>query len=230
MGYRNKADCLAEAERLGLNVDGMSWAELQKTVKQALLKEELGVEDKEPTPKKQQNKKKLTPMEAAELKAQLARGTKFTLIPELAPDASRAIHYDEELGDDVLVEEKFYDIRNLESEVGDRNIASGTYVLKGKTGRKVVAESALPKENPGWEFTVGEDLVPVVTWGNKRGYRWIYVKKLLMDSGYYHQFKDKFKQPYIWYAAGILVCDIGLTDSIFREIMEIEHAKRMRGF
>ena len=94
----------------------------------------------------------------------------------------------------------------------------------------MVAESALPKENPGWEFTVGEDLVPVVTWGNKRGYRWIYVKKLLMDSGYYHQFKDKFKQPYIWYAAGILVCDIGLTDSIFREIMEIEHAKRMRGF
>lgn len=232
MGYRNKEDCLAEAVRLGIEgADEMSWPELQKAVKQELLREKLGEENSRNTKKPAAKKKQvLTPMEAAELKVKLAEGTKFTLIPELAPDATRAIHYDEELGDDMIVEEKFYDIRNLDNEVGERNIASGTYTIKGKTGRKVVAESALPKENPGWEFTVGKDLVPVVTWGNKRGYRWVYVKRLLMDSGYYHRFKDRFRQPYIWYAAGILVCDISLTDSVFQEIMELEKTKRMRGF
>jgi hypothetical protein len=51
-----------------------------------------------------------------------------------------------------------------------------------------------------------------------------------MDSGYYHRFKDRFRQPYIWYAAGILACDIGLTESVFQEIMELEKTKRMRGF
>lgn len=233
MGYRNKDECLKEAARLGIEgAESMSWAQLQKEVKQALLLESIDQDDQKPKKirSKKQNRTKLTPMQAAEMKANMAKGTKFTLIPELAPDATRAIHYDEELGDDLIVEEKYYDIRNLDNEVGDNNIASGTYAIKGKTGRKVVAESALPKENPGWEFTVGQDLVPVVTWGNKRGYRWIYVKKLLMDSGYYHQFKNRFKQPYIWYAAGILVCDIGLTESVFREIMDLEKTKRMRGF
>lgn len=233
MGYRNKEDCLAEAMRLGIeDAESLTWPQLQKAVKNALIKEEIdgGPSMKKKSIPKMRNDRKLTPMEAAELKVEMARGTKFTLIPELAPNATRAIHYDEELGDDLIVEEKYYDIRNLDQEIGDRDRASGTYIIKGKTGRKVVAESALPKENPGWEFTVGEDLVPVVTWGNKRGYRWIYVKKLLMDSGYYHQFKNRFKQPYIWYAAGILVCDIGLTNSVFREIMELEQTKRMRGF
>ena len=36
MGYRNKEDCLREAERLGLDVAGMSWAQLQKAVSDAL--------------------------------------------------------------------------------------------------------------------------------------------------------------------------------------------------
>ena len=33
MAYRNKEDCLKEAERLGLDVSGMSWSELQKAGK-----------------------------------------------------------------------------------------------------------------------------------------------------------------------------------------------------
>lgn len=244
MGYRNKEECLKQAERLGLDITGMSWQELQQAVKLALLKEALGVdvaeiskdvdageedeELQEPENGKPDFEKRLK-LVANEMVQEL-KGQKITLAPELYPDYTRAIHYDEEIGDDIQVEEKYYDIRNLEQALGGGNMASGTYILKGRTGRKVVAESALPKENPGLDFTFGKDYVNRVSFNGKTGYRWTYVKKLLLDSGYYHQFKDRFRQPYIWYAAGVLVVDIGLTHAVFREIEDIERTKKERGW
>lgn len=237
MGYRNKEECLKEADRLGIDIAGMTWQQLQKAVRIALTREELGDLGKptevakmvEKAEEKAEAEKPALVKKADEMVKEL-RGQTLHLIPELAPSVTRAIHYDEELGDDLLVEEKYYDIRNVDNELGGNGVASGTYILKGKTGRKVVAESALPKENPGREFTFGKDYVDVVTWNNTRGYRWKHVRKLLEDSGYYHQFKDRFRQPYVWYAAGIICCDIGLTNSVFKEIEELERAKRERGW
>lgn len=233
MGYRNKEECLKEAARLGIDPDGMSWQELQKAVRIALTREEIGDVGK-PTKlaefvEKAEGDKSPLVKRANELVREL-KGQTLHIIPEIAPSVTRAIHYDEELGDDVQVEEKYYDIRNVDKELGGNGIASGTYILKGKTGRKVIAESALPKENPGREFTFGKDYVDVVTWNGMRGYRWKHVRRLLEDSGYYHQFKGRFKQPYVWYAAGIICCDIGLTNSVFREIEELERTKRERGW
>ena len=232
MGYRNKEECLAIADKLGIDIAGMTWPQLQKAVAAALAKQEIDetmakvemVVDAKKEPANNSINEK-----AKKLYAEL-KGQKLTLAPELSPDASRAIHYDEELGDDLIVEEKYFDIRNLDPVVGQRNMSTGTYVLKGKTGRKVVAESALPKENPGLSFTFGVDLAPVVEWNNTRGYRWRDIKALLEASGYYHEYKNQFKQPYVWYAAGILVVDIGLTEHVFREIEETERMRKERGY
>ena len=230
MGYRNKEECLIQAERLGLDITGMSWAQLQKAVKEALIKEQLGIVDepKKETPaeKPKVNKNKRNSSKTKFFFDQLV-GQKIMTSPELAPDAARAIHYEEELGDDLIVDEKYYDIRNLDPVIGERSMATGTYIIKGKSGRKVIAESALPKENPGESYTFGKDWVHVLEVNGKRGYRWTEVKYLLKQSGYYHKYKNEFRQPYVWYANGIIAVDIDLTNHVFNEIMEEERKKRL---
>lgn len=235
MGYRNKEECLIQAERLGIDIAGMTWPQLQKAVKEALLKEQLGL------PVKKESLEENKPVEEPKAKIQKPKknksktkfyfdqlvGQKIMTSPELAPDVNRAIHYEEELGDDLIVDEKYYDIRNLDPVIGERSMATGTYVIKGKTGRKVIAESALPKENPGESFTFGKDWVHVLEVNGKRGYRWTEVKYLLQKSGYYHKYKNEFKQPYVWYARGIIAVDIDLTNHVFNQIMEEERKKRL---
>ena len=247
MAYRKKEDWLNEAARLGIDVDGLSWPQLQKTVSQALKREELGIStdtdgdkpvfdiaEQRPKPKKKR-KRMMTMAELDEQRLRQFTGQEIMIAPEIYPSTKRAIHYKEDIGPEILVDEKHYDIRGLEFNTG-RDVDSGTYVIKGKTGERVVATSAIPKEEPGLKINPGKDYVPRVTYMGREGYLWTHhsypnIRELLEQSGYYEEYKHLFKdEPNIWYSAGLLVCEPSVVHNVFREIEEKERLKMERGY
>lgn len=280
MAYRKKEDWLAEADRLGIDTSDMDWPTLQKTVSQALKREEYGMLDqgglaeklvKEaedlqlkkviepgvdidgdrptqtfadiaqplPTAPKAKTggiigklKKALSPEEK---RLKQFAGQEIKLAPEIYPNAQRAIHYREDLGEEILVDEKHYDIRGLEFNTGT-NVDSGTYVIRGKSGERTVATSAIPKEQPGLYFRPDMDYAIVVNFMGRSGYLWTHqrlpnIKALLQESGYYEEYKSVFKdEPNIWYSAGLLCCNVSVVHQVFKEIEEKERVKRERGY
>jgi len=237
MAYRTKEDCLREAKRLGLDVDGMSWPELQGAVAKAAELERLGAKSVE-GPKMAENKKPKTPLEEAKEALRPYIGKTVMISPELAATTKRLAKYEEEIGDELEIEEKSYEVGRTNFNAG-KDLVTGTFFVKGKTGRKTKAICSLPKENSGMIFRPGVDLVPVVTWQGKAGYLWTHgrlpnVKSLLFQSGYYEKYKDLFsatKHPEnIWYAAGKqLVVNPNVVHSVFAEIEREEQRKRDRG-
>lgn len=248
MAYRNKDDCLAEAARLGMDVEGMSWPELQKAVSNALKAEELGLAGSKPVNNNRPvaETRRVDPRlirEAEEYRRlQPYLGKTIMMSPELAPERYRLLKYDEVLGNDFEVEERKFDM-NMDTdtvfdvaggEVSYDNVidqfhdyTTGTYRLKKRGDRKVTAMSSVPKENSGMFFRPGIDYATVVTWKGRVGYLWKHwtypnVRALLMESGYYQEYKKLFKdEPNVWYAAGKqLVCDIGLVHQVLHEIEE----------
>lgn len=247
MAFLSKAESLKLAAELGIeNAEELPWKELQAEIAARQKNEEpkadvevydIPVEEiGDPTESKtgaKLNKPKPT------LTGQYY-GKDVFISPELPPEQYRLMKYEEELGYDMdVVERKFdmdpntdqvYDIAGGEINYNNKvdsyhDYTTGTYMLKNRSNRKVVAMSSVPKENYGSGMTIGKDYVPVVTWGGRTGYLWTHptypnVKALLQESGYYHEYKDLFtREPNIWYAAGkTLACDIGLVNSIFREI------------
>lgn len=260
MAYRNKEACLAEAKRLGIDASEMSWPDLQKAVSQALKREELGVLDREntvskvATPVMEAVKPKLTKAQrqamAEQKMLQPYLGKTILLSPELSPERYRLLKYDEVLGDEIEVEERrfdmdendrVYDVSGGEVDYGNvidqyHDYTTGTYRLKKRGDRKVVAMSSVPKENAGMIFRPGIDYATLVTWKGRVGYLWKHwrypnVRQLLIDSGYYQEYKDRFKdEPNVWYAAGkMLVCDPHLVHQVLHEIEQkakIRNAER----
>ena len=58
MAYRNREMTEAEAKRLGIDISGMSWPEMQKAVKEGLLREQVG--EPKPKPVKESKPKKMS--------------------------------------------------------------------------------------------------------------------------------------------------------------------------
>ena len=251
--YRNKEACLKEAERLGIEgAESMSWPQLQKAVSDALKLEELGV-DNQAAPvhqkthvqanSRKQKPKALSPEQAA---AMPYMDKTVVISPELAPERYRLVKYDEELGPDYDVVERKFDMNretdevfDISGELGDRNrvdqyhdYLTGTYRLKKRSDRKVTGLASVPKENSGM-YERWQDPVTVVTWKGRAGYLWKHmflpnVRDLLMQSGYYNEYKHLFKdEPNVWYAAGKqLVCDPHLVHQVLKEIEEKEQRKK----
>lgn len=224
MAYRNKEATIAEAERLGIDVSNMSWPEMQKVVKEALERERLGMADMgKPHPvakaveEKKRNVKKRNPFDASNY-----RFEKTQLAPELFPDANRIIRYEEELGDELDIEEKTFmgmegkDIINYSMH---RDYATGTFKVKGKTGRRVKGEASIPKENAGRSFDANRDWFEVVEFQGRRGYRYSQFKSALMKTGYFEDYrKDLCKEPNVFYLTGILCVSIPYAHHIMEEI------------
>lgn len=246
--YRGKEACLAEAERLGIpDADRLSWPELQRAVSKALKLEEMGVSevqgDDEPEMVKQ---RRMTPDQQMMLPY---IGKTIVISPEMKPERYRLLKYDEVIGNDYEVVERKFDIDDktgvydVSGDLGSRNTIdqyhdylTGTYRLKKRNDNKVVAMSSVPKENSGMIFRPGIDLVTVVTWQGRSGYLWKHmwlpnVRALLMECGYYNEYKDLFvDEPNVWYAAGKqLVCDPHLVHRVFHEIEQKEKLKREKG-
>lgn len=247
MAYRNKEDCLKEAERLGIDAGSMSWPELQKEVSNALKLEELRhsapIEPKASLPKEPKKDRK---KDSDGNRIRDYYGKTILISPELSPERYRRVKYDEVLGPDYDVTERHFDI-NSEGRVFDtaggsaehnnkvdqyHDYTTGTYRLKEHKDRKVTAMASAPKENSGMIFRPGIDYAVVVNWEGRSGYLWQHmtlpnIKALLIESGYYNEYKHLFKDNNMWYAAGKqLVCDPHLVHRVFREIEEKEAKKR----
>lgn len=162
------------------------------------------------------------------------RGKEVMICPEMASTANQLFGYEEELDDELIVEEVRHDI-DAAYRAG-RDIVTGTYTVKERTGRKVIAHTALPKQGCGIYFRPDRDRVPVVVSKGRKGYLWTHhrlpnIKQLLIESGYYEDYRNRFKdEPYIWHASGkLLCCDIQLAESVLRDIERREaEARAMR--
>lgn len=248
--YRNKDACIQEAERLGINVSGMSWPQLQKVVSEALRLEELGVSPKSvldnipeditnmsiPNSKFFNNEKPEDP---------LAPYMDKTIImsPELAPERYRLVKYDEILGNEIEVEERSFDIDRNTDQVYDmsggevnhdtkideyHDYTTGTYRIKARKDRVVTGMASVPKENPMLSFRPGIDMATVVSFNGKHGYLWKHwrypnVSALLRQAGdeYYEKYRKVFKdQPNVFYLCGHLVCNPYLVHRVLKEIEE----------
>lgn len=254
MGYRNKDECLAEAKRLGIDVDGLSWPELQAAVSKALKLESLGLSD---------NKAVQPVIEQAQMSPEQIQarrefdamrpyvGKTILLSPELSSERYRLIKYDEVLGNEIEVEERSFDIDPNTDMVFDKSggkidygnvvdqyhdYTTGTYRIKNRSERKVVAMSSVPKENAGMIFRPGIDYATVVTWNGRSGYLWKHwrypnVQALLKAAGdkYYQKYRGRFKdEPNVWYAAGkMLVCDPYLVHQTLKDIEDDVRKDRM---
>lgn len=222
MAYRNKQETIKEAERLGIDVSGMDWPTMQKTVKTALQREELGFASAgDKAPKATVDK----------LKPYLDKTIRIA--PEMHPDANRIIRYQEKLGDDLDIEEKHFQAGGSTEYVAGRDYTTGTFHVKGKTGRQVIAESSLPKENAQIVFRPGIDWFPVVTFGGRSGYLYTHqrfpnFKQVLMSSGYYEDYKDKLKdEPNVFYLTGLLCVDPSVAHGIMQDIELREKQKQL---
>lgn len=152
------------------------------------------------------------------------RGKSILIAPEMAPTPNQLFGYEEVLDDDIVVEEVIHSVGGNPYS-GSRNEADGTYNIVGKSNKKVIAKTALPKEGAGITFRPDVDRVPVVTWQGRKGYLWTHhrlpnIKQLLIESGYYEDYRHRFKdEPFVWHAAGkLLCCDIQLAENILRDI------------
>ena len=257
---------LAKAKEFGIDLEGLTWAEQNRIVKEALeakgyiinkegviigepdmveeakgteldealaeierLKAELAskmtdVDEKCQPEEKDINVKEKCQPEEKELK--IPKGRVF-MAPEIRGTGVQLLKYDEVLGDDVNVEEISYknDFNNMRVE---RDLTMGTYKIKGKTGRKVIAQSTVPKENAGVSYDPNTDIVPVITYNGISGYIWTHqhypnIKELLMATGMlpkYQELFDSSKHPEnIWMAAGKMwVVSIPMVHYVFAEI------------
>lgn len=122
----------------------------------------------------------------------------------------------EEISFDVGKQSPFHD-----REAGTKN---ATYRVTD-TGRKVEAESTMPKYSALITYRPTRDMCAVAEYGGHRGYLWTHqrlpnIRALLEQMGAYEEFKEEWqKQPgRMFYLAGLLCCDISFTDSMMQRI------------
>lgn len=167
-------------------------------------------------------------------------GKTVLLSPEMAQTKIQRLGYDEDLGDELTIEETSYKQQfemNMPIFANDeKDTYTSTYRVKGKTGRRVIGQSGLPKENAGIIFRPDMDMFPVVTFQGAYGYLWTHqrfpnVKATLMESGYYEKYKDRFlKTPYAMFMLTGLECvKIELVHAVMREIEQEESERRKAG-
>lgn len=199
MAYRNKEDCLREAERLGIDAEGLDWPTLQKVVSNALKAEELGLPVNTHTINLVDDVREAV-SEVIDEQVKTANNDKkdmdpiipyldkhIIMSPELAPERYRLVKYDEVLGNEVEVEERSFDIDPNTDQVYDmsggevshdtqideyHDYTTGTYRIKARSDRKVIGMASVPKENPMLSFRPGIDWATVVTFKGKSGYLW----------------------------------------------------------
>lgn len=234
--FLTKEQLESEAERLGVDLTGATWAQKQHLIAEAKKKAgesiQYGATAEKPKAKKQEEqtaRKVRTIRKQVQEESQLSgflrdlRNKTLFLAPEIAPTAVQLYKYDEEVGEELEVEEVHYNGTTLDSR--RENLATGTYEITGRTGRKVIAQSTFPKENAQITWDVYKELVPVVEFGGRKGYLYTHhslpnIRALLDQSGYFEEYKDRFTDGRggVFYLTGLLCCDIAMTNQTFSEI------------
>ena len=226
MPFMPKEEMLAAAERLGVDLSGLSWSEQQKAVQEALAKEDSFLDSPEPKPKPT---KKESKNELHQKMADSIKGSKPVLLAEqYNPVRNQIIKYAEYLGDEVRTKNVSYLTDGVPE--GLNGGQSMSYIVQGKTGRKAYALSTIPQMNVRITYDPNKHwYAPIMTdYNGRQGYVWKHpmyrgIKPLLIESGYYDDYADQFdgvKHPRnIWCAGGkIWAVDIPLVERIFREV------------
>lgn len=224
MAFISKEELTSEAKRLGINLDDYeSWSDKQKAVFAAQTAEQ----SQNIEPKKSKTKTSNAKQKATENLKKNFKDGKVRISNEIMAMKYQVCKYDEEVGPDVEIEEVSANPDMIKIKDGN-GVASSTYSIKRKSGKRVIAQSTLPTENVGLTFDSARDLVPVAEYGGRRGYLWTHpiyagIKDLLIESGYYEKYKERFdgvRYPSnIWYAGTkFVVCSIPLVHYIFTEI------------
>ena len=219
MAYRNKQETIELANELGIDISDMTWPEMQRAVSSALKAND--------NDKRVKGSSKVNRRKARYNKEMLPYLDKKILIaPEMYPDAKRYVHYHEELGDDLEIEE--ISMLGLEGGKidwrGTNDMKTGTYRVKGKTGRKVVADSALPRQNAGIGWNLSREWFPVVEFMGQRGYLYRHPSKIsframLDDLGVYEDYRRVLQRHgTLFYLTGLLCIDIGVAENIMKDI------------
>lgn len=213
--FLQKDELYSEAERLGVDLTGLKWAQMQSAVLKAKQAEGENIHytDQKTQLKKQerlQNKPVSIPNET------------YIISVEVPARKYQMVHYDEPLAEDLDTEEISLDIG---SNIGSSGYTTKTYKTKGR-GKRVIASASAPKINCGIEYNPARDWVPRTIYQGRVGYIYSHpelpnIKSLLKQTGYFSDYEAELgdKSPYLWYAAGkILTIDINKTHQIFREI------------
>lgn len=159
-------------------------------------------------------------------------GKRILFTPMMRPDAKRNLAFDEELGDELVVEEV-----NAGEEIKNKDVEkmmSDYHVIHRNKGHKVYAKTTFPKVGTEISWCIGKELVPVVR-GNdgQRGYIWSYptscvqvgdtliqvygLKTLIQQV--YPELLTKFSgKPIMTYIDGVtLAANIPMTEAILKE-------------
>jgi len=218
MAFMNKETLESEARRLQLDLTGMNWNEMQAAVTKA----QAASSTSPPSPNKGRFKNPLDQY----------IGKKILLSPEMASTPHQLIKYDEDLGEEISAEEQKVWLGILK-EQGKEHIDS-TYVIKGKTGKRTIAQSTLPKQNAKLIFDPNKDVAVVASFKGRTGYLWTHqrlpnIKDILQKSGYLGEYQNRFsgEQGTLFYVNALLCCDIELAHTVMKEI-ERKHAARKR--
>lgn len=145
--------------------------------------------------------------------------------PEQRPTQYQKLKWYENVGTQKDTEEISYDV-GKQSPFHDRESGTknATYRVT-ETGRKVEAESTMPKYSALITYRPTRDLCAIAEYGGHRGYLWTHqrlpnIKGMLEQMGAYEEFKGEWQKQTgrMFYLAGLLCCDISFTDSMMERI------------
>ena len=154
--------------------------------------------------------------------------------PEQRPTQYQKVKWYESVGTQKDTEEISFDVGNQSPfhgrESGTRN---ATYRVTD-TGRKIEAESTMPKYSALITYRPTKDLVAIAEYGGRKGYLWKHhrlpnIRHLLDQMGVYDEFLPEWQKRNgrLFYMAGLECCDIQFTDYMIKKIQD-ELRKRER--
>jgi hypothetical protein len=246
MGGLTKEQLKTEAKRLGVDIAGLSYHEAVSLVYRAKRRETEGDGTGEIP---EDEKRYVEPRKAAPQLTNVSdvpdlRGKTIMVAPEMAATAVQLIKYDEKLNEKTPVYEERM-AGELVNPNEDYNYKYASYKKTKELNKPNIAQSTLPKLNPGITFRPDKDLAPVITFQGQKGYAWhkIATGKLAdgtvtYAAGIYDMLKDTFPEYLtnfkeanrLFYLGTTKLCaDIPFTHSIFRKIEEREQEKAKLG-
>lgn len=145
--------------------------------------------------------------------------------PEQRPTQYQKNKWYENVGTQKDTEEISFDVGKQSPFSGrESGTKNATYRITD-TGRKIEAESTMPKYSALITYRPTRDLCAIAEYGGHRGYLWTHqrlpnIRDLLEQMGAYEEFKEEWqKQPgRMFYLAGLLCCDISFTNSMMDRI------------
>ena len=177
-----KKDQLMRLEmKYGLEPDGLSYQHRCSRIA-AVMRGEAWV-----PPEKPKRRKATQPVKGdgitnkiTDIKDHPLYGQKVLITPMMRPDAKRNLAYDEVVGPEIEVRE-FEAGEHIYGAPEDVTQMVGDYEIQAvNPKKKVIAKTTFPKIGTEISYTIGRDLVPVVT-GNsgERGYIWSFPTRVI---------------------------------------------------